>query len=120
MCYSTGEVARSFRRAEQRARRAEFMARATALVLVVSLLCAGARPAKGRQEVSAATAYLLVDENGQTRAELSMESGQPALRVFDGEGNARLVLGLDSNGNGIVVVLDEDEQAVAQLSGSNP
>jgi DNA/RNA endonuclease YhcR with UshA esterase domain len=57
----------------------------------------------------------LVDDQGQIRAQINLESdGQVVLRLRDEAGNIRVKLGADENGSGLIL-MDEETEAALQM-----
>jgi hypothetical protein len=89
----------------------------TSLVLFV----AQSRPtsAKGIPPVLRAHALELVDENGEVRAQFTVEdSGVGVLRLRDETGTIRVKLGADQEGSGLLLLNDETEPGIQMLADS--
>jgi hypothetical protein len=92
-------------------------------LLLVSLTQAGPADAQGTPAVLRGRALELVDERGQLRARLNIESdGQVVLRLLDQKGTIRVKLGADKDGSGLLLANDATEPGVhilAKAEGSS-
>jgi hypothetical protein len=98
----------------------------TALNLVLLLAALVHRPsatAQAAAPVLRGRALELVDDRGQIRARLNVESdGQVVLRLLDERGTIRVKLGADHEGSGLLLANDATEPGVhllAKPSGSS-
>ncbi|HEY9724611.1 MAG TPA: hypothetical protein V6D47_21595 [Oscillatoriaceae cyanobacterium] len=64
---------------------------------------------KHRKRVEA-ECFRLVDGDGKIRAELDVQQGDAALRMFDERGTARLKVNVDANGTPMLMLSDADGQ----------
>ena len=78
------------------------------------LLWTWARPTEVR-----ARRFVLVDEEGQERATLSVDRHGPALRLLDRKGNLRVVLAVDKDGPGLDLFDEKDNLSVVLGSNSD-
>jgi hypothetical protein len=61
----------------------------------------------------------LIDEDGRTRAQLTVEeSGEAVLRIRDPEGTIRVKLGASESGSGLVLLDDRTEPGIHMLANS--
>ncbi|HEU4682062.1 MAG TPA: hypothetical protein VFS51_09965 [Gemmatimonadales bacterium] len=92
-------------------------------LLLVGLTQAGPAGAQGAPAVLRGRALELVDERGQLRARLNIESdGQVVLRLLDQKGTIRVKLGADKDGSGLLLANDATEPGVhilAKAEGSS-
>jgi hypothetical protein len=99
------------------------MAVALTAVNLVGLLAglAQARPtgAQGPVEVLRGRSLELVDGRGQIRARLNVESsGEVVLRLLDQEGTIRVKLGAAKDGSGLLLANDATEPGIHLLAGA--
>ena len=88
------------------------------LVLLIFVLArSGAPAAQTVPEVLRVRAIELVDDNGQVRAQLNVESdGEVVFRLRDAKGTIRVKLGASEDGSGLVLLDDATEPGVHMLT----
>lgn len=92
------------------------------VVVVAALLapCQHASAAAVAVETVRAKAIELVDQHGQVRAQLNVESGGEAvLRLRDSKGEIRVKLGASERGSGLVLLDASTEPAIHLLAGNS-
>jgi hypothetical protein len=86
-------------------------------LLAASLGRSSAAGAQQGGDILRGRAFELVDQRGQIRARLNVESdGQVVLRLLDQEGTIRVKLGADKAGSGLVLNNDATEPGVHLLA----
>jgi hypothetical protein len=71
-------------------------------------------------ETVRARAIELVDEHGQVRAQLNVESsGEAVLRLRDSKGQIRVKLGASGDGSGLLLLDESTEPAIHMLAKSS-
>jgi hypothetical protein len=92
------------------------------LLLVAVLAKSDSAAAQGSGDILRGKALELVDQRGQIRARLNVESdGQVVLRLLDQQGTIRVKLGADKEGSGLVLNNDATEPGIhliAKATGS--
>jgi hypothetical protein len=92
------------------------------VLLLAALVEEGSAATQGSEDVLRGKALELVDQRGQVRARLDIESdGQVVLRLLDQQGTIRVKLGADKAGSGLVLNNDATEPGVhivAKATGS--
>ena len=106
-----------------KAERTQVLLAAAGLVLVVLLLRVSVPPAARAEEpgkvpvVIRAGMFELVDEQGNTRANLKVEAGgEVVFRLKDAKGTIRVKLGASEEGAGLLLLDDRTEPAVHILA----
>jgi hypothetical protein len=86
-------------------------------LLLMSLAQAGPAGAQGGPAVILGRALELVDGRGQLRARFNVESsGEVVLRLLDEQGTIRVKLGANKDGSGLLLANDETEPGVHILA----
>jgi hypothetical protein len=88
------------------------------LILVLSSLIQGSSAtAKGVPPLLRARMIELVDDKGQVRAQLSVESsGEVVFRLRDAQGTIRVKLGASEKGSGLLLANDATEPGIHMLA----
>lgn len=87
------------------------------VLLLAALAQKGSAATQGGRDVLRGKALELVDQRGQIRARLNVESdGQVVLRLLDQQGTIRVKLGADKAGSGLVLNNDATEPGVHLLA----
>ena len=88
------------------------------LVLLIFAIARSEAPAAQTvPEVLRVRAIELVDDNGQVRAQLNVESdGEVVFRLRDAKGTIRVKLGASEDGSGLVLLDDATEPGVHMLT----
>ena len=87
------------------------------VLLLAALAQKGSAATQGGGDVLRGQALELVDQRGQIRARLNVESdGQVVLRLLDQQGTIRVKLGADKAGSGLVLNNDATEPGVHLLA----
>ena len=87
------------------------------VLLIFAFERSGAPAAQTVPEVLRVRAIELVDDNGQVRAQLNVESdGEVVFRLRDAKGTIRVKLGASEDGSGLVLLDDATEPGVHMLT----
>jgi hypothetical protein len=87
------------------------------ILLLAALVESGSAATQESRDILRGTALELVDQRGQLRARLNVETdGQVVLRLLDQEGTIRVKLGADKAGSGLVLNNDATEPGVHILA----
>ena len=87
------------------------------VLLIFAFARSGAPAAQTVPEVLRVRAIELVDDNGQVRAQLNVESdGEVVFRLRDAKGTIRVKLGASEDGSGLVLLDDATEPGVHLLT----
>ena len=90
-------------------------------IVAVLLLAHAARAAGGGDlETVRARAIELIDQNGQVRAQLDVETGgEVVLRLRDAKGHIRVKLGAGADGSGLLLLDGSTEPGIQMLAKEN-
>ena len=87
------------------------------VLLIFAFARSGAPAAQTVPQVLRVRAIELVDDNGQVRAQLNVESdGEVVFRLRDAKGTIRVKLGASEDGSGLVLLDDATEPGVHMLT----
>jgi hypothetical protein len=87
------------------------------VVLVAALLARTQGTAAASPETVRAKAIELVDEHGQVRAQLNVESsGEAVFRLRDSKGQIRVKLDANGDGSGLLLLDESTEPAIHMLA----
>ncbi|HEX2992065.1 MAG TPA: hypothetical protein VHO49_15375 [Anaerolineales bacterium] len=87
------------------------------VLLLIAVLIQGRMIASDVPDVLRVRAFELVDEDGQVRAQFSVEeSGEVVFRLRDEHGVIRVKLGASQEGSGLVLINDQTEPGVQILA----
>lgn len=87
------------------------------ILLLIAVLIQGRMIASDVPDVLRVRAFELVDEDGQVRAQFSVEeSGEVVFRLRDEHGVIRVKLGASQEGSGLVLINDQTEPGVQILA----
>jgi hypothetical protein len=89
-------------------------------MIAILLLAHGTRAAGGGEpETVRARAIELLDQSGQLRAQLNVEtSGEVVLRLRDAKGEIRVKLGAGADGSGLLLLDGSSEPGIHMLAGA--
>jgi len=83
------------------------------LLLLLAVARAGSTAAQPVTPIVRASAFELVDDRGQVRSRLNVESnGEVVLRLLDKDGTIRVKLGAAEDGSGLVLLDEATEPAI--------
>lgn len=107
-----------------RERSTRFLSATVSLLLLSLILVTSADSAEGGSgkapDVVRARAIELVDERGQVRASLEIESsGEAVFRMRDAQGAIRVKLGASESGSGLLLLDDRTEPALHLLASGD-